>query len=159
MCVYGHVGAMYVCGIDERSGAKDPLLGVLTLVWVLVHLVQQFHRRFRCFRAGVALQAQRQVVRRVLFLTQAPLTTRTLAQVYEARLAALLAARNDRKDEHKRAQERYKKVRSRLALLQLVRSSSRCTGILMRDVRHRRLAWVFPPQPVPSKFTKTSPWS
>lgn len=32
-------------------------------------------------------------------------------KVYEARLAALLAARNDRKDEHKRALERYKKVR------------------------------------------------
>lgn len=32
-------------------------------------------------------------------------------QVYEARLAALLAARNDRQDEHKRALERYKKVR------------------------------------------------
>lgn len=31
-------------------------------------------------------------------------------QVYESRLAALLAARNDRTDEHKRAQERYKKV-------------------------------------------------
>lgn len=30
--------------------------------------------------------------------------------MYEARLAALLAARNDRTDEHKRAQERYKKV-------------------------------------------------
>lgn len=39
--------------------------------------------------------------------------TRVLSfQVYEARLAALLAARNDRKDEHKRAQERYKKVRA-----------------------------------------------
>lgn len=38
------------------------------------------------------------------------LTHCTLTQVYEARLAALLAARNDRQDEHKRAQERYKKV-------------------------------------------------
>eukprot|EP00752_Nemacystus_decipiens_P009890 g8823.t1 len=34
---------------------------------------------------------------------------RQAEKVYEARLAALLAARNDRKDEHKRMQERYKK--------------------------------------------------
>ncbi|CAM9128768.1 unnamed protein product [Hapterophycus canaliculatus] len=34
---------------------------------------------------------------------------RQAEKVYEARLAALLAARNDRKDEHKRALERYKK--------------------------------------------------
>ncbi|CAM9818779.1 unnamed protein product, partial [Ectocarpus sp. 4 AP-2014] len=34
---------------------------------------------------------------------------RQAEKVYEARLAALLAARNDRQDEHKRALERYKK--------------------------------------------------
>lgn len=37
-----------------------------------------------------------------------------IRQVYETRLAALLTARNDRTDEHKRAQERYKKVRPRV---------------------------------------------
>lgn len=37
-------------------------------------------------------------------------------QAYDARLAALLAAKNDRTDEHKRAQERYRKVGTVLSL-------------------------------------------
>lgn len=61
-------------------------------------------------------------------------TLTTPTKVYEARLAALLAARNDRKDEHKRAQERYKKVRSRVALLKLFAVLDRARSCVARCV-------------------------
>ena len=66
-------------------------------------------------------------------------------------MAALLAARNDRKDEHKRAQERYKKVRvrSRVALC--------CRSQLFRvHVHGRYAALVYTGAPsacVPTRFT------